>query len=42
MLIRDSIWDKEVPESGEEELVDPLPEKLKQCVVSSHWKIYLL
>ncbi|XP_061167093.1 pecanex-like protein 1 [Saccostrea echinata] len=32
MLIRDSIWDKEAPESAEEELIDPLPEKLKQCV----------
>ena len=33
MLIRDFIWDKEGPEEEEEELVDPLPDKLKKCVV---------
>ncbi|XP_056022403.1 pecanex-like protein 1 isoform X2 [Ostrea edulis] len=40
MLIRDFIWDKEVPESGEEELVDPLPEKLKHCPVLSDIMYY--
>lgn len=34
MLIKDLIWEKDNSESSEEELVDPLPEKLKKCVVS--------
>lgn len=32
MLIKDLIWEKDNSESSEEELVDPLPEKLKKCV----------